>query len=363
MGRGRTKDREEPREESREQDRKAEETYAKEIIQDIKENNNTTIPDANDTTNNTSSNEIGVKVNDRSSSPTNNQSRDRPERPKEDIKAYDKTEQEIKESLQRDIIYLRDAIYPHWQAFLNALGSPRNWFLTKEDFELVKSYFSQVEANIHANVMEYLRKASDDPCSVHKSLQFITIRKLGTIQIQAYKNRIDAILQAIQYQSQMYQTVAQSLAQVVQSFTNSYILQSGLSQFEIPNIVQDLKAVSVIGILTASLTSIGIEIGNLKNNLRSLIRFNEFCIRPCRPDCRDTIPISNIVGINKIVEHHINNEYNEGIEFGNESEIFLEILEKLANLELEYLQQQIKEGKLDIKLDINNRKRKNNNNG
>jgi hypothetical protein len=352
MGKRRPKNK---REGYNEQSREAEETHVQETTQNIQEDHDAINTNANNTSNN--SNE--VKVNDRPSNESDNQSRDRPERPQEDIKVNDKTEQEVKESLQKDIIYLRDAIYPHWQAFLNALGDPRNWFLTKEDFEIVKAYFSQAEANINANIMEYLRTASNDPCKIHTAIQFLVIRKLGTIQIQAHKNRIDAILQAIQYQSQMYQTVAQSLAQVVQSFTNSYTLQAGLSSFEIPNIVQDIKASTVIGTLIGALTAIGIEIGNLKNNLRSLIRFNEFCIRPCRAGCPDTIPLASSIGMLKIASNHNASEYNEGVELANESEVFLRALEKLINLELEYMEKQIREGKLDI----NNRKRKNTNNG
>jgi len=325
------------REEHREESREREETYAQEITQDTQEDHATVNPDVNNTSNNNNE----VEVNDRLSNGSNTKSRDKPKATQEDTQVTSKNEQKNDQNIQKDIAYLRDAIYPHWQAFLNALGNPRNWFLTKEDFELIKSYFSQAEANINANIMEYLRQASDDPCSIHKALQFITIRKLGTIQIQAHKNRIDAILQAIQYQSQMYQTVAQSLAQVVQSFTNSYKLQSGLSQFELPNIVQDLKAVGVIGILTAALTSIGIEIGNLKNDLRNLIRYNEFCIRPCRQDCRDTIPLSSRVGIDIIVKEHEAVDYNEGIELGNESEIFLRLLEKVMTLETQYLENKI----------------------
>ena len=348
MGRSRVKNK---RKEYREEDREREEAYAKEITEDIKENSNTTIPDVTITITNNG------EINDRPDSSIHTEQRDRPQGKEEDIKVIDKAQQKDEENIQKDIKYLRDAIYPHWQAFLSSLGDPRNWFLTKEDFELVKAYFSQAEANINSNIMEYLRKASDDPCSIHKALQFITIRKLGTIQIQAHKNRIDAILTTIQHQSEIYKAVAQSLAQVVQSFTNSYKLASGLSQFELPNIVQDLKAVGVIGILTAALTSIGIEIGNLKNDLRNLIRFNEFCIRPCRQDCRDTIPLSSRVGINNIAKEHETVDYNEGIELGNESEVFLRILEKLANIELEYIEQQIREGRLNL-----NRKSKNNNN-
>ena len=352
MGRGRPKNKREGYNKQRE----AEETHAQEVTQAIQENSITIIPNVNNITI-THSNE--VEVNDRPSSPINPESRDKPERPQEDTQADNKTEQEVKESLQKDISYLRDAIYPHWQAFLNALGDPRNWFLTKEDFEIVKAYFSQAEANINANIMEYLRTASNDPCKIHTAIQFLVIRKLGTIQLQAHKNRIDAILQAIQYQSQMYQTVAQSLAQVVQSFTNSYILQISIGQFQIPNITQDIKASIVIGTLISALTAIGIEIGNLKNNLRSLIRFNEFCIRPCRVGCPDTIPLASSIGMLKIASNHNVNEYNEGVELAKESETFLRALEKLINLELEYVEKQIREGKLDI----NSRKRKNTNNG
>jgi len=340
------------RERETNQGRETKDQGIEEVIPFITQDSTTTIPDVSHV--DTSISEIN---HDRPNNEPNTEPRDRPKAEEESTKVNAKNEQEDKQNIQKDISYLKDAIYPHWQAFIQALGNPRNWFLTKEDFEIVKAYFSQAEANINANIMEYLRNASDDPCSIHKALQFITIRKLGTIQIQAHKNRIDAILTTIQHQSEIYKAVAQSLAQVVQSFTNSYKLASGLSQFELPNIVQDLKAVGVIGILTAALTSIGIEIGNLKNDLRNLIRFNEFCIRPCRQDCRDTIPLSSRVGINNIAKEHETVDYNEGIELGNESEVFLRILEKLANIELEYIEQQIREGRLNL-----NRKSKNNNN-
>jgi hypothetical protein len=278
----------------------------------------------------------GDEVNDRLNNELNSEHRDRHEEEKEDTKASSKDEQKIKQDIQKVIGKLQ-SVFPNWQSFLNSLGNPDQWFLTKEDFEIVKSYFTQLDANINANVMEYLREASNDPCSIHKAIQFITIRKLGTIQLQSISKRYDTLLEMLKAQANMYNTALQQVGILAQSFAQAHAPPPG----SISNIIYDIKLDALIATVIASLTAIGIEIGNIKNNIRTLINVNEFCIRPCNQNCPDPFTPLQTASINKIVSEHDNKAFNEGIEFAKETETVLRLVEELMTLELEYAKKYI----------------------
>jgi hypothetical protein len=109
---------------------------------------------------------------------------------------------------------------------------------------------------------------------------FIIIKKVAPQLLQFKLNRMNAIIQTIQAQGTLYQSITQ-------------LLQTALTT--IPNPVFELGRnlkwdAIVISALTA-LGAISVEIGNLKNNLRNLIRDNEFCIKACSPTCADPIPL------------------------------------------------------------------------
>jgi hypothetical protein len=281
------------------------------------------------------------EINDRLNNELNSEYRDRPEEKEEATEASSKDEQTLKQDIQKTVAQLQ-SIFPNWQSFLSSLGDPRQWFLTKEDFEIIKSYFSELDANINANIMEYLREASNDPCSVHKAIQFLVIRKIGTIQLQSISKRYDTLLEMLKQQTSMYTTALQQLGILAQSFAQAHAPPPG----SISNIIYDIKLDALIATVIASLTAIGIEIGNIKNNIRTLINVNEFCIRPCNANCPDPfIPIQT-ASINKIVSKHDNETYNEGIEFAKETESVLRLVEELMTLELEYTKTHILKNKL-----------------
>jgi hypothetical protein len=287
------------------------------------------------------------------------------ERSQASDEAISEVKQEINQSLSQDEIedikdiidQLKDnptiqSIIPNWQAWLSSLGDPRLWFLTKEDYMLIKSYLTLLDANTFANILEQIRLRSNDPCEVDRLIQFIVIKKVGSALIQSHKNRLDSIIKAIEIQGNMYISAINQLGIIANSMANAHKLLAGLSTFEIPNIALNIKLASLIATTISAITAIGIEIGNLKNNLRSLVNFNEYCIRACRSGCGSSIILSNNPNIKDLAKE--NSEYNEGVEFARESELVLRKLEEVISMEVEYLKDKLKE-------DFNKKRKKNNN--
>lgn len=209
---------------------------------------------------------------------------------------------------------------------------PQDYFLTKEDYELVKSYLTMLVANTDRNILEYIRNKSNDPCSLDRLKQFIIVRKIGTIQSQAYQIRIEALKHALSEQVKIIQSYAQTLAACAQSMSNSYILTEALGSIQLPNIVQDLKLVSIISAMLVGLGSTGISIGNIKNQITQLLQINEFCIRGCRA-CAEPLQLSTLK-MNELAKEA--QDYNEGIEYAQTIEYTLRTLEKLMAIELDY---------------------------
>jgi hypothetical protein len=320
MGRNRIKDK---REGEREQNREAEAQNAQEA-NEAKEEGHIRFID-------TSIIASGDQISDRPNSEFNNEHGNQPETAKESIEVNGENEQTLKQNIQENLNKLQ-SIIPNWQSFLSSLGNPQNWFLTKEDFEVIKAYFTEIDANINANVMEYLRTASNDPCSIHKAIQFLVIRKIGTIQLQSISKRYDTLLEMLKTQAGMYTTALQQIGTLAQSFAQAHAPPVG----SLPNLIYDIKLDALIATTIASLTAIGIEIGNIKNNIRTLINTNEFCVRSCNPNCPDQFPIIQSASINRIVNEHEDKTYNEGVEFAKETETVLRLVEELMELELAY---------------------------
>jgi hypothetical protein len=289
------------------------------------------------------------------------------ERSQESNEAVSKVEQKTNESVSQDeeikdiadiIDELKDnpilqSIIPNWQSWLSSLGDPRLWFLTKEDYMLIKSYLTLLDANTYANILEQIRLRSNDPCEVDRLIQFIVIKKIGSALIQSHKNRLDSIIKAIEIQGNMYISAINQLGIIANSMANAHKLMAGLSNFEIPNIALDIKLASLIATVISAITAVGIEIGNLKNNLRTLINLNEYCIRACRSGCGGSVILSSNPSIENLAKE--GSEYNEGVEFAKESELVLRRIEELIKLELEYIKRKLEE-------DFNNKRRKNKNN-
>jgi hypothetical protein len=169
----------------------------------------------------------------------------------------------------------------NWEQIINIVApNPSQHILTKEDFERLNSAFTAKLYVLDYNLHEYLAQLSTDRCMLERLIIFIIIKKVAPQLLQFKLNRMNAIIQTIQAQGTLYQSITQ-------------LLQTALTT--IPNPVFELGRnlkwdAIVISALTA-LGAISVEIGNLKNNLRNLIRDNEFCIKACSPTCADPIPL------------------------------------------------------------------------
>jgi hypothetical protein len=147
---------------------------------------------------------------------------------------------------------------------------------------------------------------------------FIIIKKVAPQLLQFKLNRMNAIIQTIQAQGTLYQSITQ-------------LLQTALTT--IPNPVfelgRDLKWDAIVISALTALGAISLEIGNLKNNLRNLIRDNEFCIKACSSTCADPIPLR----LSSTEE-----EDNEGKRLVERIEKVNAKLERLMDLELKLIE-------------------------
>lgn len=174
----------------------------------------------------------------------------------------------------------------NWEEILSVIGPPSKHILTKESYHLVDSVLGAYEYVILHNIYDFIKEASTNRCFHERLLKFITVNKIGALLSQFKQIRLNAILQAITQQSNMYNTALQQLGIVAQSFANAHILTTILpNQFDAPNFAVDIKIASIIATLIGAIVAIGIEIGNLKNDMRTQIAIDEYCITPCSPSC------------------------------------------------------------------------------
>jgi hypothetical protein len=169
----------------------------------------------------------------------------------------------------------------NWEQIINIVApNPSQHVLTKEDFERLNSAFTAKLYVLDYNLHEYLAQLSTDRCMLERLIIFIIIKKVAPQLLQFKLNRMNAIIQTIQAQGTLYQSITQ-------------LLQTALTT--IPNPVfelgRDLKWDAIVISALTALGAISLEIGNLKNNLRNLIRDNEFCIKACSSTCADPIPL------------------------------------------------------------------------
>jgi hypothetical protein len=150
----------------------------------------------------------------------------------------------------------------------------------------------------------------------------------------------------------MYNTALQQLGVVATSFSNAYILREYISitppitDLQIPNIAIDIKVSSIIATLIGSLVAIGIEIGNLKNDIRTQIALDEYCLQGCSSSC---------IGFSSIEDAY--NEYrklmsndNEGLRLKEYADKVIQWLDRLISIELALVKKQLdKEVKLEPK--------------
>jgi hypothetical protein len=169
----------------------------------------------------------------------------------------------------------------NWEQIINIVApNPSQHVLTKEDFERLNSAFTAKLYVLDYNLHEYLARLSTDNCMLERLLIFIVIKKVAPQLLQWKLNRMNAIIQTIQAQGVLYQSITQLLQTALNTIPNPV--------FELG---RNLKWNAIVIAALSALTAISLEIGNLKNNLRNLIRDNEFCIRACSDGCASPIPL------------------------------------------------------------------------
>jgi hypothetical protein len=185
------------------------------------------------------------------------------------------------ESTQSDVQPLKQILAfinaDDWQDIISLLD-PSRLVLPKENYELINARIAVKEYNILHNIYEHLSNLSTDPCNQDRLIQLFIISKLGAILLQFKQNRLAVLQSMLQIQANMYTTVVNALAGVAN-------LIPSVSFNPIANIKWDV----IVATLLTALALIGTEIGNIKNNIRNLIRDNEFCIKSCL--CGEIIPL------------------------------------------------------------------------
>jgi hypothetical protein len=241
---------------------------------------------------------------------------DRTKEEKEDSKISKETSKDTnkEESTERDVQPLKQLLAfinaDDWQDIISLLD-PSRLALPKENYELINATIAVKEYNILHNIYEHLSNLSTDRCNQDRLIQLIVISKIGAILLQFKQNRLSVLQGMLQVQANMYTTVVNALASLANLIPSVAF-----------NPVANLKWDSIVAALLTALSLIGTEIGNIKNNIRNLIRDNEFCIKSCL--CGDIIPLGmdssvelkheEINSMIKILQDMVNKELKEFIE-------------------------------------------------
>jgi len=259
-------------------------------------------------------------------------SSNQPEKDKEIQEITKESQQNQQENTEnRQISILMS--FNSWKDLLNTLN-PQDYFLTKEDFEVIRSWITSKNANIEANIIEFLRTASNNPNSIRKLLQFIVIRKIGNILFQEY----NAKLEALKFMLDKQTSLAIALVNAISSLAS---LIPSVSF----NFIANAKWIGMQAILVSAYTATVIEIGNIKNNIRQLLQENAFCIKLCS-DTSLNMLFKDVTDSNKF--------YNEGILLAKDTNNIYNALESLFNKEIDKF--------IKTEIDTNNDDSKNNTN-
>jgi len=179
-----------------------------------------------------------------------------------------------------------------WQDIIGILN-PSRLVLPKESYELINATIAVKEYNILHNIYEHLSNLSTNVCNQDRLIQLFIISKLGAILLQFKQNRLAVLQSMLQIQANMYTTVVNALASVASLIPSVSF-----------NPIANIKWSTIVGALLTALALIGTEIGNIKNNIRNLIRDNEFCIKSCL--CGEIIPLGTDSNI-ELKHDEINN--------------------------------------------------------
>jgi len=158
----------------------------------------------------------------------------------------------------------------NWDSILNQLGDPAKWVLTKEGYSIINAFITSREFIMLANFYQFLANLSTNNNFFNILLKYIVIRGIGAILINNKQLSLNALLQALAYQKDMYV----ALVNVLNTLTNTIASVAF-------NPIANAKWASVFSAVLVALSSTGTEIGNLKNNIRAIINEDIFCLEPC----------------------------------------------------------------------------------
>lgn len=292
---------------------------------------------------NSSDNTITSNDNSNTTGSTNEH---RPETPQTISEANSKNTEGTSKSISQDQIIdelknigISSIIANSWRDLIPT--NIRDFFLTKEDYELVRSYMTMLVANADRNMLEWIRNKTTDECSLDRLKQLIVIRKVGSILLDSYKSRLDILKHELSEQTKVIQSYAQILQACANALMNSFIMNIG----QIPNIATDIKLTAIITSAITGIAATGIAIGNIKNQITDILGINEYCIRGCR-QCAEPITITTLKMVDLGKESQA---YNEGIEYSRTIELTQRMLEKLMQLELAALEQQLQKKQRNTK--------------
>lgn len=244
----------------------------------------------------------------------------------------------------------------NWQDVLSSID-PSRTFLTKENYEVITSILNTYEYAIIHNIYDFIKNASVSRCFHERVLKFITISKIGA-SLSAFKQiRLNALIEAIKQQSNMYNQALNVLSTIASSFANAYILREYVSitppvtDLQITHIAIDIKVASIITTAIGAIVAIGTEIGNLKNDIRTQIAIDEYCLTACSPACTSSpFPAREegkeggkaidmeVMDISKIREAFT---FNEGEVLKQYADKALSWLERLVELEFSVVKDQL----------------------
>jgi hypothetical protein len=185
-----------------------------------------------------------------------------------------------------------------WSDILNRLGSPFSWILTKEGYALINAFITSREFIILANFYQFLANQSVNATFWNILLKALLIRSIGAILINDKQVSLNALISALQVQGNMYI----ALVNVLNTLTNA-----------IPSVafnpIANAKWASVFSAVLVALASTGTEIGNLKNDIRTIINTDIFCIEPCTTFMRARLASSKVEDIRDSVKEIVDKLY------------------------------------------------------
>ena len=160
----------------------------------------------------------------------------------------------------------------NWREYLNRLGSPDNWFLTKEDGEIVNSHHILINTLIYDKIIEDICNRLDERCEREKLYKFLTIRKIGRDLLEWKRLRKDFSEKALDNATQMF-------TELLRFVSSSLCCIQG-------NPINKANVIAVItliwGIWRLYVES---KINESMDFGRGWLRNDEFCLSGCNDTC------------------------------------------------------------------------------